>query len=56
MNRPRHLDPLAERVLSLLSARPEALFAGWKHVFDRFPVVTSPAYHAVRLWFQWEPA
>lgn len=32
-----------------------ALFSGWKDIFDRFPVVTSPAYHAVRLWFGWEP-
>ena len=32
-----------------------ALFSGWKDVFDRFPIVTSPAYHAMRLWFRWEP-
>jgi len=32
-----------------------ALFATWKDVFDRFPVVTSPAYHAMRMWFRWEP-
>ena len=31
-----------------------ALFAGWKAVFDRFPLPTSPAYHAVREWFGWE--
>jgi hypothetical protein len=31
------------------------LFSGWKDIFDRFPIVTSPAYHALRLWFQWEP-
>jgi len=30
------------------------LFSGWKDVFDRFPVVTSPAYHAMRAWFGWE--
>ena len=24
------------------------LFARWKEVFDRFPVLTSPAYHAFR--------
>lgn len=32
-----------------------ALFTGWKDVFDAFPIVTSPAYHALRLWFRWEP-
>lgn len=32
-----------------------ALFSGWKDVFDRFPLVTSPAYHAMRTWFRWEP-
>lgn len=32
-----------------------ALFAGWKDTFNQFPIVTSPAYHAVRLWFGWEP-
>ena len=31
------------------------LFARWKDVFDRHPLVTSPAYHAFRLWFGWEP-
>jgi hypothetical protein len=30
------------------------LFAGWKDVFDRFPILTSPAYHAFRAWFRWE--
>ena len=30
------------------------LFGGWKDVFDRFPLVTSPAYHAFRAWFGWE--
>jgi hypothetical protein len=32
------------------------LFARWKEVFDRFPVLTSPAYHAFRARFQWEPS
>jgi hypothetical protein len=32
-----------------------ALFSGWKDVFDRVPIVTSPAYHAMRGWFGWEP-
>ena len=32
-----------------------ALFSGWRSVFDRFPIVTSPAYHAMRAWFDWEP-
>lgn len=32
-----------------------ALLAAWKDVFDRFPIVTSPAYHAMRLWFRWDP-
>ncbi len=30
------------------------LLAGWKDVFDRYPVLTSPAYHAFRAWFRWE--
>ena len=30
------------------------LFARWKEVFDRFTVLTSPAYHAFRAWFRWE--
>lgn len=29
------------------------LFAEWKDVFDAFPIVTSPAYHAFRAWFRW---
>ncbi|MBI4266733.1 MAG: hypothetical protein HY657_20390 [Acidobacteria bacterium] len=32
-----------------------ALFSEWKDIFERFPIVTSPAYHAMRAWFQWEP-
>ena len=28
---------------------------GWKHVFDRFQIPRSPAYHAFRMWFRWEP-
>lgn len=31
------------------------LLSGWKDVFERFPIVTSPAYHAFRAWFGWEP-
>ena len=31
------------------------LLARWKDVFDRYPILTSPAYHAFRAWFQWEP-
>jgi hypothetical protein len=31
------------------------LFSGWKDIFDRFPIVTSPAYQAMRLWFRWDP-
>lgn len=38
---------------------PEAetlrLFARWKDVFDRFPLSHSPAYHALRAWYGWEP-
>lgn len=30
------------------------LFSQWKDVFDRFPIVTSPGYHAFRAWFGWE--
>jgi hypothetical protein len=32
-----------------------ALLATWKDVFDRYPLATSPAYHALRAWFGWEP-
>lgn len=32
------------------------LLARWKDVFDRYPIVTSPAYHAFRAWFQWDPS
>jgi hypothetical protein len=37
--------------------RPETfdLLAGWKQIFDQFPVVTSPAYHAMRERFGWQP-
>lgn len=31
------------------------LLAGWKAVFDRFPFPHSPAYHALRAWYGWEP-
>jgi hypothetical protein len=30
------------------------LFSGWESVFDAFPVITSPAYHAFRAWFGWD--
>ncbi|MCC6422456.1 MAG: hypothetical protein IT447_03185 [Phycisphaerales bacterium] len=29
------------------------LFSQWREVFDRFPIVTSPAYHTFRSWFGW---
>ena len=32
-----------------------ALFATWKEIFDRFPIPTSLAYLAMRIWFCWEP-
>ena len=31
------------------------LFSQWKDVFDRFPLKASPAYHAFRSFFRWEP-
>ena len=31
------------------------LFSQWRDIFDRFPVATSPAYHAMRSWFDWPP-
>ncbi len=31
------------------------LFSQWKDVFDRYPLPASPAYHAFRAWFGWEP-
>jgi len=30
-----------------------ALLERWREVFDQFPVVTSPGYHAFRSWFGW---
>jgi len=30
-------------------------FAGWKEIFDRFPLPDSPGYHAFRAWYRWEP-
>ncbi|MEA2689084.1 MAG: hypothetical protein QOD51_1691 [Candidatus Eremiobacteraeota bacterium] len=36
---------------------PEAytveLFRGWRDVFDRFPIASSPAFHAFRATFRW---
>ncbi|MBI4602137.1 MAG: hypothetical protein HY721_09275 [Planctomycetes bacterium] len=31
------------------------IFASWKEVFDRFPLAHSPAYHAFRDFYGWEP-
>ena len=31
------------------------LFSGWKAIFDQFPILASPGYHAFRAWFGWEP-
>ena len=30
------------------------LLSGWKDVFDRFPLKSSPAYHALRTLFRWD--
>jgi hypothetical protein len=30
------------------------LLAAWKDVFDRFPLKSSPAYHALRAFYGWE--
>jgi hypothetical protein len=30
-------------------------FAGWRDVFDRFPLLDSPVYHTFRRWYGWEP-
>ena len=35
--------------------RARAEFAGWRDVFDRFPLPDSPGYHAFRRWYGWEP-
>ncbi len=35
-------------------ARTFALLSEWEDIFDRFPLVTSPAYHAMRSWFDWD--
>jgi hypothetical protein len=29
------------------------LFSGWKGIFDKYPLPTSPAYNAFRAWFGW---
>lgn len=29
------------------------LFAEWREIFDRFPIGTSPAYHALLAWYGW---
>lgn len=64
---PRSLDTLEERADYLhrvcaawdygVPPDPETftLFAAWEEVFDRVPIVTSPAYHAMRAWLGWEP-
>jgi len=26
----------------------------WKDIFDRFPILDSPAHHAIRAYFHWE--
>ncbi|MBM3837702.1 MAG: hypothetical protein FJ398_07015 [Verrucomicrobia bacterium] len=31
------------------------LLVDWKAIFDRYPIRHSPAYHAFRLLFGWEP-
>jgi hypothetical protein len=31
------------------------LFLSWREIFDRYPVITSPAYHAFRSRYGWEP-
>src|SRR5258708_462626 len=30
------------------------LFLGWKEIFDRYPLLHSPAYHTVRRLMDWE--
>jgi hypothetical protein len=30
-------------------------FAGWRAVFDAYPLPDSPAYHTFRAWFRWPP-
>jgi hypothetical protein len=30
-----------------------AVLSGWRNIFDRFPVLASPAYHALRARFGW---
>jgi hypothetical protein len=64
---PRHLDNPGDkadylhRVCSAMDFQifPEPatleLLAGWKEVFDRYPLPASPAYRALRCWFGWEP-
>ena len=32
------------------------LLTGWKDVFDRFPLPSSPGYHALRAYFSWPVA
>jgi hypothetical protein len=32
-----------------------ALLGTWREIFDQFPVPLSPAYHALRMVFDWPP-
>jgi hypothetical protein len=32
-----------------------ALLSTWRGIFDRWPVLTSPGYHAMRMWYDWPP-
>ena len=43
---PAMLQSLADRAVT---------FAGWRDVFDRFPLPDSPGYHAFRHWYGWDP-
>ena len=64
---PAHLNEDAERadyVARICGAwdfgllpTPEtfALFAGWRTVFDRYPLAHSPAYAAFRMTYGWPP-
>lgn len=37
-----------------VASRHVIALRAWKDVFDRFPLLDSPAYHAIRAYFGWE--
>ena len=44
----------AEYVDTPIASRFVVALRDWKDIFDRFPILDSPAYHAIRAYFRWE--